>query len=467
MKNKKTILIFLIIFAVPLIFAVSQTEVINFILGWIDGEESVQDLFVSVENYEVYEESHFGVNLGITAFADEMEEAGIEITREWIEWNKIEPINNQYDWTEMDEKVQAANNKGIEILGYFAFMPRWARNDNDLKCTTQQWKFPLDPCPILDWDDYTEFASNVAERYDGTNYICGLNENEFCGEMKYIGMWNEVQGFAQMNAQEYEPWLIKGYQAVKQGNPNAQVLLGATHAPLDFPGAEGFIETMISDSDYNQYYDIFNFHIYQFDDSSVGDTINYIKDLMNDYAVDKPMWITETAVSMITVKCIGFAWQDTQAKGVIKRYVQALGNGVDKIFWFAFVGLPTEKEDSTGVVCGEPTNFIKGGLGWVYPKGLNLPIHEFHPRPAYWAYKNMTSKLAGFSSVKKINDTMYKFTVRGEDVYVLWCNDGSCVIPSEISGQVTVTDYLGNETIMDANQITLTESPVFVEEIIT
>ena len=46
---------------------------------------------------------------------------------------------------------------------------------------------------------------------------------------------------------------------------------------------------------------------------------------------------------------------------------------------------------------------------------------------------------------------------------MLWCDSGSCSIPSEISGSVKVTDYLGNEQTKQANEITLTDSPIFVE----
>ena len=402
-------------------------------------------------------ESHFGMGGGPPKFVDELKDSGSEITRVWISWDKIEPINDQYNWVEMDETVTSANKRNIEVLGYFYSMPAWARDKASPGNKTTKGK-PADPGVPVNWDDYTQFARNVAERYDG---------NHGHGEMKYIEIWNEVQGFAEMNSKEYEPWLIKGYQAVKQGNPNAQVLLGAVHSPADFNGGfsgqttEEFITAMLKD--YSQYYDIFNFHIYQRKDSAVGEQVDYMKGLMRKYNVNKPMWITETATFWPNVVCDNLAWREEAAKGVIKRYAQALGNGVEKVFWYAFTALPTIEENPSGAKCKAPADFLMGGLGWVFPKGQGLPIDEFHPRPAFDTYKLMTSKLSGFSSVEKIADTQYKFIVHGKNVYVLWSETGSSSLPAEISGLVKVTDYLGNDEVKQVSEIVLSGSPIFVE----
>jgi len=50
-------------------------------------------------------------------------------------------------------------------------------------------------------------------------------------------------------------------------------------------------------------------------------------------------------------------------------------------------------------------------------------------------------------------------------VYVLWCDLESCSVPGEIVGSVKVTNYLGDEQIKNSEQIVLSESPIFVEEI--
>jgi hypothetical protein len=419
---------------------------------------------------ERYKDSRFGVQGAIVNFPDEMKEAGIEITRDWIDWQDMEPVKGQYNWAPMDKKVKAANQAGIEILGYFVHMPAWAKKgEKDSKASVsmskkyplkekykKSKKFPLsdkkattsDFCEPKDINDFRRFAKAVAERYNGKNGY---------GQMKYIGILNEVTipEFFDFKNADYVLWLVNGYEAVKQGNPDAKVLIGSFVDPLFFlgskpdPVAQAFIDKMLGN--YSQYYDIVDFHSYSHSDAGMAETTQYIKERTEFYNVNKPMWITETATLILNFT--EQDWQNRLAQSVIKRYVLAFGGGVEKVFWFPFVGLPTPDEDPSST-----TNKIIA-LGWAFKNS-----QTYHERPAYNAYKIMTSKLAGFTSVKKITDTQHKFIVNEKSIYVLWCDSESCSLPSEIIGTVKLTDYLGNAEIKNANQITLGESPVFVEE---
>lgn len=419
--------------------------------------------------------SRFGVQVGIEKFSDEMRKAGVEITREWIVWDQIERVEDQYDWLAMDNKVKKANSAGIEILGYFISMPSWAKKkqkDSESASLISK-KYPpknkgggkpplsnkktrdCDFCEPKDINDFREFAKDVAERYDGKHGH---------GEMKYIEILNEVivsEFFEFKNPDNpYELWLVNGYQGIKQGNPNAEVLIAGFFDPIDsfgnLPGLliRQFIERMLRN--YSQYYTIVNFHSYSKDSNGILRTIQYFKQLMQTYNVNKPMWITETATLIGFKSAVN---QEQMAQDVIKRYVRAFGEGVEKVFWFPFVGLPTPEESTYG------SSFKFLGLGWDFPKKRGL-ASKFHPRQAYYAYRLMASKLSGFSSAKKISDSQYKFIfVNKNPVYVLWSDTGTRSLPSEITGSVKVTDYLGNEEIKPASAIVLTESPIFVEEI--
>lgn len=419
-------------------------------------------------------ESRFGVQGGIEKFSDEMRKAGVEITREWIVWDQIERVEDQYDWTVMDGKVKKANSAGIEILGYFINMPSWTKKEQkDLEPGFPiNKKYPpkkkggqkpplfnkktkaSDFCEPKDINDFKKFAKAVAERYDGKHGH---------GEMKYIEILNEVNVPEFFDFKDpdnpYELWLVNGYQGIKEGNPNAEVLIGAFFDPIDTSGnppnlfVKQFIERMLRD--YSQYYDIVNFHSYSKESDGITRTTQYIKELIQAYDVNKPMWITETATLIGVKQAVN---QEQMAKEVIKRYVRAFGEGVEKVFWYLFVGSPTATEDPA---YGSNSKIL--GLGWDFPKNSGKGT-KFHPRQAYDAYKLMASKLAGFTSVKKISDTQYEFTVNGKSVYVLWADTGISTLPSDLKGTVKVTDYLGNKETKLASEIVLTESPIFVEE---
>ncbi len=382
--------------------------------------------------------NHFGIGAG-GYFPEEMKEAGIEITREWIPWDKIEPKNGTYNWTKMDTTVQAVNEAGIEVLGIFLIMPSWAKFNE--KCVKSDF------CKPKNINDFKEFAKKVAERYDGKHGH---------GEIKYFEIINEIpvpQSFQFNNSNKnlgYDIWLINGYNGVKEGNPSAKVLVGSFINPLTAEGnyVKEFVNEMLEN--YNQYYDIIGFHVYE-TDADVKATAQYLKKRMKVYGVEKPIWITETATLPRSGKLDVL---NKIAIEVIKRYTRAFGEGVDKVFWYNFRGDPTPEDN----IQNAQINKIVG-LGWNV-KGTT----EFHPRPAYYAYKTMTSKLSGFSSVEKIADTQYKFIFSGKNpAYVLWSNRESSPLPAEITGSIKVTDYLGNEGIKQASGVILTEDPIFLE----
>lgn len=414
---------------------------------WVLAEIMV--MFSSICQSEAQEEkSRFGVQGATVKFAQEMKEAGIQITREWIEWEKIEPIKGQYHWESMDEKVRAANQAGIEILGYFVQMPFWAKKEQKIPINKKFGK-GLKPelsskpakasefCEPKDINDFRRFAKAVAERYDGRHGH---------GEMKNIEILNEVTlpEFFDIKNTDYEPWLINGYEGVKEGNPHAKVLIGAFVNPLD---AKEFVDRMLRDD--SRYYDIVNFHVYGQDDALVTEATRYLKSRMQRYHVTKPIWLTETSAIM---PYGGRQIQDDVAKVVVKRYARAFGEGVEKVFWFSFVDMPPEEDRRE--IQQKTTS-----LAWAH-KTDNI----FHPRQAYHTHRLMTSKLRGFVWADRISDTQYRFNFTDrKPVYILWCENGSCSLPEGITGEVKVIDCLGNEQVRYASEFILTENPIFLE----
>jgi len=426
------------------------------LLGFPKNQAETQSIPSPVESSSqpTEKKSRFGVQGAIAKFSSEMKEAGIEITREWINWQEIEPAQGRYNWEPLDVKVRAANQAGIEILGYFINMPSWAKKwQKDLKPAKNKKDKDSDFCESKDITDFRKFAKAVAERYDGQHGH---------GEMKYIEILNEVtvpEYFEFKNPDNpYELWLVNGYQGIKEGNPDAKVLIGAFFDPIDSSGnsarlpVKQFIERMLRD--YAKQCDIVNFHSYSKESDGITKTAQYIKERMQACDVNKPMWITETS-NLIGVKPTDK--QEQLAKEVVKRYARAFGEGVEKVFWYTFVGLPTPKENPE---YGADSKFLE--LGWDFPKNVGRD-HKFHPRQAYDTYKLMVSKLKGFSSAVKIADTQYKFIFADKNpVYVLWSNDESLPLPAEIKGSVKVTDYIGNEETKQASGVVLTNDPIFL-----
>lgn len=62
--------------------------------------------------------------------------------------------------------------------------------------------------------------------------------------------------------------------------------------------------------------------------------------------------------------------------------------------------------------------------------------------------------------------TVFRFSIDGEDIYLIWSNTGEHVIDfsSILSGQLTLTDVQGRTSVQDATSITLGEDPLLIEK---
>jgi hypothetical protein len=171
---------------------------------------------------------------------------------------------------------------------------------------------------------------------------------------------------------------------------------------------------------------------------------------------DKEEWIIQSSMAMARSELD----DDERAIETIKLFTYFFSLGFDRIYYeqiFVF--------DSSS---------IWGTNGLITMEGTKKEI--------YYSLKTMVDKLEGFTTVTTISacDTpqddriesgpggicYYKFNFENKNpVYVLWCDSESCSLPSEITGTVKITDYLGDEKTIDADQIILTETPIFVEEV--
>ena len=59
-----------------------------------------------------------------------------------------------------------------------------------------------------------------------------------------------------------------------------------------------------------------------------------------------------------------------------------------------------------------------------------------------------------------IEEGQYRFTIKDKTVYALW---GAGPLPSELSGEIKVTEISGASKVVDAATLELDDSPIFVE----
>jgi hypothetical protein len=233
--------------------------------------------------------------------------AGIGWVRFDMNWHQFEPQQGQYNWTEADRFIDHAQLLGLNVFVTIAYSPSWAVaqpcNDNDANpANTCRNRLPLN---VASW---TGFVTAAVNRYQG--------------KVTHWGMWNEpnLEHFFSGTREQYvNQLLIPGSDAVHAACPTCLVL-GPELAHLrgaNWDADEGVcIGTNCAFNGWNyslarvleaagSYCDIISHHKYAapasvfwpeaVDGEWIANVqiINGIKEVTDQYAPGKPVWITE------------------------------------------------------------------------------------------------------------------------------------------------------------------------------
>jgi hypothetical protein len=134
-----------------------------------------------------------------------IQQAGFSWMKHQVEWTAIETQAGQYDWSELDAIVAAANAVNMKVLLSVQHAPAFYRSPSS-------GLFPSGPTT------YQTFMQALATRYKG--------------KVQAYEIWNEENlsretGDGNVDPSHYLPILRAGSTGVRAGDPNAMVLLGA------------------------------------------------------------------------------------------------------------------------------------------------------------------------------------------------------------------------------------------------
>ena len=165
----------------------------------------------------------------------------------------------------------------------------------------------------------------------------------------------------------------------------------------------------------SDYFDIGNIHSINSDSDGINSP--EFKSFLENQNIDKPFWITEVELDIMN-KGPFVSMEDH----FIINLVSAFASDAEKIF------VP----------------------------GIMKKDKEIR----YLILQLLVDKIDYFNSVEKLDIGQCKFTMEDNVVYVLW---GEKNIPEEIIGQIKMTDVEGSETILNITDLSLSDSPVFIE----
>ncbi|MDR1280698.1 MAG: hypothetical protein LBK99_07735 [Opitutaceae bacterium] len=340
--------------------------------------------------------------------------AGVKVLREGIDWRRMQPTPDKWDFDSFDFVLNEFGKHDIELAStYPGPFPKWA--------IAADWK-PANPKahwgrPRPDYGHWKTFIKTFIERYKG--------------RIRFVETWNEPDliGFANFTPGEYVRLMEIAYRETKKIAPETTVQSGGFTQSKLAPGITSdpdFLEKTIRTG--KDYYDILAFHGH-------GSFQRYEYHIQNLAAMraslgdDKPWWPNETAISSIHVGETG------QAETLFRKLLYSWANGAIGYNWYNLRNKgfdPNNNEHNFGLV-----------------------TRDFYPKPAYVTY-NMLARYyreGKFVRAHDLGPGLYAYLFRGKSgdhLLANWNTDTNTdirpIIITQITGKASIVDLWGNET---------------------
>ncbi len=346
--------------------------------------------------------SPYGINAHVpdSQVIKMINEAGIKWIRVDFEWNKIEPLNNQFKWQKIDDVVNTARAKGICILANMSGTPSWANNGKAKN---------VPPVKKAYWKN---FVKQTVKRYKK--------------KIKYWEMWNEpnLSEFWTGSVEEYlDLILIPGAEAAKTIDPGCKIV-GPDLAHLHSKDSKWniWLRKIIRYGG-KENLDVISHHIY--DNDGPLDIINklewdqaplipsVIKVLQEEGVSDKPFWITETGWDTDEVG------ENIQSDYYLE-FLQRRENRpyINKIFFYQIIDDSVPGNPKFGIIANnylakKAFNTYKKFIAGLYPPIDPIPSDEDNICPFVSTMNNGVDSSVEIASVRYVRDSILKKTIKG------------------------------------------------------
>lgn len=271
--------------------------------------------------------------------AGEVKTLGGKWAREQISWNAVEPENDTFDFSRLDEVMSAYQAEEIQVMGLLTYSADWASSNPE----SDEARF-YPPELTSDWLD---FVSQVVSRYEE------VDAWEIWNEPNHSGFWKPTP-----DAQDYADFLASTADTIHSIHPGDKVVLG---------GLSG-VDTDFLDQIYQRIgtgvFDVVALHPYRDALSSKNwkpeEAVDGLLPLINELSAARavmrrhgdgqtPIWLTEFGWSTGS----GGVTETQQKQYLARQTALALSiPKVQKIFWYTFQDGTTGNalEDNFGII---------------------------------------------------------------------------------------------------------------------
>jgi hypothetical protein len=230
--------------------------------------------------------SPFGVGWGFVygyqgspalPYLSELREIGAGLTKVYLFWQQVEPEKGRYDWQTVDAFINQLKTPEEGLIALFS-SSLWA---------VQRPAALLPPSPARDLDDYYRFVYDLVYHCQG-RVRYWQNDAEPNNPIFWAG-----------SKEAYVTQLKVFYQAVKDADPNAVVVLGGYDGLFNPPGMPpmmnqqaglDFFDFVLRES--AGAFDLFDLRLYN-NPYAIPGCVEYMRQRMREFGLEKPVISTE------------------------------------------------------------------------------------------------------------------------------------------------------------------------------
>ena len=375
-----------------------------------------------------------GVRFGaVEAFRDPVAaaEAGVGWERILFYWSELQP-NGPEDWNGYhvpDEWLNLASIQGREVVGLLKHTPAWATDGLPGCSVPRGLDLPIDDPSNL----WATFVRRVVGMYAGRidRWII-WNEPDIAPDT-YGAEWCG-------SVEEYYLLLKVAYLAAHQANPDVTIhLAGMTtwHDKTYLHRLLAFATQDPTGPEHGYYFDVVALHIY-FRTETVPEIINETRTVLAAYGLNKPIWVNETNAPPNSDPQWPMAAAnyeislEEQAGFLLQSFALALSAGAERIAVYKWL-------DNDLLPDFEPFGIIRP---------------DFSHRPAFDAYRLITTHYAGAISAREDRHSLYTVVTLdrgGLTTRVLWARtetDETVSVPA-LAGRARLIDQTSAEQFIE------------------
>jgi hypothetical protein len=384
-------------------------------------------------------------------------------------WSVVEPVEGERNWGDvasLENDLSNSSKQGINTILIIHSTPLWAQ---------QVYGHPCGSIKEEKLEAFAAFMKDLVTRYSvppfNVKYWEIGNEPDIdpslVSSSSLYGCWGD-QNDPYYGGGFYGKMLKAVYPAIKAADPDAKVLNGGllldcdpTHPPAGKDCKPSLFFKGILESGAADYFDIVSFHGYSYYPNtwenientvswverggSVMGKVSYLREVMEEYNVEKPIFITEGSLlcpegNKKNCNPPSDEFYQVQANYAVRFYVRNWAAGIAGTIWYDFEG-----------------------PGWRYAGMLD---RYQNPKLDYKALKFLLAELQGASYHREVpgyqNVQVYEFSLPEKRVWVLWPTGDD---PQEIStpgDSLQVLDIYGNALSSLGSTLQIT-SPIYIE----